>query len=147
MTDRNLFTIPAAILGVCLLFGTLIVARSFYAVKALENTIAVTGSAQKIITSDTVKWHVSLSRDVGLDGLKDGNAQISGDLVAFRNYLKKGGVDDTAVTVSPVTVTTQYNYSNGQVPTGYELTQDVTIESMDVATITTLAQKSSSLLN
>jgi hypothetical protein len=146
MTDRNLFTIPATILAVALLVSTAIAAESLYATKSSENSISVTGSAQKIITSDVAKWHISLSRDVGLDALKDGNTQIGGDLAALKSYLKKGGMDGSGITISAVTVTTQYNYQNGQTPSGYQLSQDVTVESNDVNKITTLAQKSSSLL-
>lgn len=147
MTDRNLFTIPASILALGLIVTGLIVGMSFYNVKASQNAISVTGSAQKIITSDIVKWHVSLSRTTGLDGLKDGNAQISSDLAIFKQYLKKAGVDDKAITIAPVTVTTNYNYQNGQTPSGYQLTQEVIVESPDVQGITTIAQKASSLLN
>lgn len=146
MTDRNLFSIPAGILAVGFVLGTLIGAHSFYAVKASENTISVTGSAQKIITSDVVKWRVSLTRSVGLDGLKDGNAQMGADLAALKQYLKKGEVADTDITIAPVTVVTQYNYQYGQTPSGYQLNQDITVESKDVEKITTLAQKASSLL-
>jgi hypothetical protein len=144
---RSSFTIPAAILGLSLLLSTAVGGWYVYKVKAAANTISVTGSAQKTITSDVAKWHVSLSRSTGTDNVKDGYAQLKGDLALLNAYLKKNGIDPKAVTVGTVSVDPTYSNNGGaDGPVGYTVHQDVTVETGDVQKITATAQNAGSLL-
>ncbi len=147
-STRNVFTIPALILGGCLLASTIVGAYSFYRVKALSDTIAVTGSAQKAITSDTVVWKLSLSHSTGLDNVKDGYAGMTHDLGVLNDFLRKNKVDPAGVTIQPITVATlTTSYDKGNTPTGYTLSQEVDVQSSDVQGITKLAQNVGSLIN
>jgi hypothetical protein len=144
---RSSFTIPAAILGLSLIVSTLAGGWYVAKVKAQANTIAVTGSAQKTITSDVAKWHVALSRSTGTDTVKDGYAQIQKDLAMLMTYMKKNGIDPKAVTVGAIAVDPVYSqYADAKGPSGYTVRQEVTVESGDVQKLTQTAQNAGSLL-
>lgn len=148
----------AVILGVSIVIGTGIVAYDIYKVKALSNVIEVTGSAQKEITSDIVKWRSNFSRTVGSSDLKTGYVQIKNDLERVTKFLRDNGVKDEEITIQPVTMNQIYNSGNGSyygkfeyggsgTLQGYALMQSVMVESSEVEKITKVAQDSSSLIN
>jgi hypothetical protein len=144
---RSSFTIPAAILGLSLLLSTVVGGWSMYRVKAQADTISVTGSAQKTITSDAAKWRVTLTRSTGPDNVKDGYAQLKSDLALLMTYLKKSGIDPKSVTIGTVSVDPTYSsYGDSKGPAGYSVHQDVTVESGDVQKLTQTAQNAGSLL-
>lgn len=140
--------------GIVLALGFIItggvVGRAFYRVKNLDNTISVTGSAQRVIDSDTVRWTANFNRTVGVEQLKDGSVQIKKDLDAVLNYLNKNGITKEQITINPVTVFTNSENngygSTGRI-TGYSLGQQIIIESTNVQNLTTIAQESTKLLN
>ncbi len=145
---RSPFTVPALILAVGLLASTVVGAYGFYRVKALSDTISVTGSAQKEITSDVVKWKLSISHSTGLDTVKDGYTSMTHDLGILNDFLKKNKVDPKEITVQPINLTTlTTSYDKGNTPTGYTLTQEVDVESNDVQKVTKLAQDVGALIN
>jgi len=156
MEIKNEKIIAAAIIGISIIAATAIGAESFLRAKQLSNVLSVTGSAEKIVTSDTVKWQSSLTRSVSADQLKNGSAQINGDIGIVKAYFKKSGVQDAEITVNPVTVTpfcqsqngVSYdkfgNQSCGSSPTaGYNLQQVIVVESSRVPEITALSQAAS----
>ncbi len=146
----------AVILGLSLIVATFVVANAFYKVKALSNVISVTGSAEKVVTSDTAKWSSSFSRIVGTSGLKDGSAQLANDLQLVKTYFADKGITDKEMTVNPVSVTSNCQSSSdiiwdkdGQKCSrviGYTLSQSILIESADVEKVTKLAQEASNVL-
>lgn len=140
------------------MLGTAIVAYDIYKVKALSNTIEVTGSAQKEIASDIVKWRSNFSRTVGPNDLKIGYTEMKDDLDRVVRFLHDNGVKDEAITVQPVTMNQIYNNGSGSylgkpeyggsgTLQGYNLIQSITVESVEVDKITKVAQDSSSLIN
>jgi len=146
----------ALILGLSLVAGTFIVSNAFYKVKALSNVISVTGSADKLVTSDTAKWSSSFSRVVSTSGLKEGSVQIENDLQAVKAYFAEKGVTEKEMTIRPATTSSNCQSSNdiiydkdGQRCSkiiGYTLSQSILIESGDVAKVTKLAQESVGVL-
>ncbi|MHB9019734.1 MAG: SIMPL domain-containing protein [Minisyncoccota bacterium] len=146
----------AIVLGLSFVAGTFIVSNTFYKVKALSNVISVTGSADKLVTSDTAKWSSSFSRVVGVDGLKSGSTQLASDLESVKSYFAGKGITDKEITIKPVSVTSNCQSSNdiiwdkdGQKCSrviGYTLSQSILIESSDVDKVTKLAQEASSAL-
>lgn len=146
----------AVILGLSLIVATFVVANAFYKVKALSNVILVTGSAEKVVTSDTAKWSSSFSRVVGTAGLKDGNTQLASDLVAVKSYFIGKGITDKEMTIKPVSISSNCQSSSdiiwdkdGQRCSkiiGYTLSQSVLVESGDVDKVTKLAQEASNVL-
>lgn len=156
MEIKNEIAFAAALIGVSIIIATSIGAESFYRAKQLANVLSVTGSAEKIVTSDTVKWQSSLARSVSADQLKSGSSQINNDIKVVREYFKNSGVQDSEITVNPVTVTpfcasqngTSYdkfgNQTCGSSPTaGYNLSQVIVVDSPRVPDITKLSQAAS----
>ncbi|MFA5052950.1 MAG: SIMPL domain-containing protein [Parcubacteria group bacterium] len=151
---KNNFIIPVAIFSAAIIVGTLIIGGTFYKVKSLSDLISVTGSAQKNITSDVVKWQASFSRNTGADGLRQGNTQIKSDLDAVLKFLKDNGVEDKDITVFPVSINPvyeqmegKYYYGGGGVISGYNLSQNIKVESNKVQEITDLANNTGPIVD
>lgn len=140
--------------GVVLALGLVItgfvVSNAYYRVKSADNTISVTGSAQKDIVSDSARWSANFNRTVGPDQLKDGSVLIKKDLDAVVDYLTKNGLKKDQITINPVTVYPTYETSNygstGKV-NGYNVSQQIVVESSNVENLTKIAQDSTSLLS
>jgi hypothetical protein len=148
-------TLPAAIIGISLILASLVGSVAFYKSKALANSLSVTGSAEQTITSDTAKWTASFSRIVDIAALKDGSVQMNHDLDAVRAYFKNKGVKNTELTIQPVTVSqvceSQQSVTYGKMGEqicgkviGYNLSQQIIVESKDVQGTTKLAQEAPS---
>jgi len=129
-------------LGIALIASVSVGAYSFFRVKSLSNVISVTGSAEKQITSDTVKWTSGFSRNVGLDGVKDGYAVMNKDLSATLDYLKSQGITESEITVKPVMMDSNYEQTEkfGSKMSGYILRQIIEVQSNNVTAVTKLAQ-------
>lgn len=140
---RQALTIPAAVLAVGLVAATFVGGSFLLKARSLGSVIEVTGSAEQIITSDTVKWSGRISRTTGLDGLASGNAAIKADIAKVREALLAAGVKETELTVRPASVYPSYTSdANGATrQTGYNFDQSFTVESSDVEGVTKLASE------
>ncbi len=148
-TNRGLIYF-SLILSTGLIVVALIVGATLHSIKVSDSTVSVTGSAQKIITSDTAKWYGSFSRTVGVDGLKDGYAQMKKDLEVTMAYLKECKLSGEMITVNPITVSPMYEgvaYGGQGKLTGYVLTQQIIVEKNNVDDVRLAAQNSGNLLN
>jgi hypothetical protein len=145
-TERSKI-VSASIIGASLVLSTLVASWFFYQVKSLGDTISVTGAAQRVITSDTAKWRVNVSRTAMAAETRDGSVQLKKDLDSLMAYLKKQGFETSSITIAPVMVMPNYNYNDGNRITSYNLNQEVIIESKDVQKVTKAAQDVSSLLS
>lgn len=142
ITNKGLM-ISALIIALAVVLGTGVVGYSMFRVKALQNVIAVTGSAEKTIASDTVKWTSGFSRTVGIGDLKAGYAMMSKDLQQTLEYFKAQGITEQELTVKPVSMMQNYEgdkYGGASRMTGYVLQQTIEIQSTNVEGITKLAQ-------
>lgn len=148
--------VPALILGASLVGATFVVANAFYKVKALSRTISVTGTAERFVQSDAAKWRCRFSRNVGPDELATGSAQLGKDLAAVKSFFIAQGIAETEISVQPSTVSancvgTQYYYerqtscSSGQLG-GYVLTQEMVVESSDVAKVKSVSEAAAGTL-
>jgi hypothetical protein len=142
----------AAILGTSLVLATCVVAVAFYKVKNLSTAIAVTGSSQQTITSDVVEWQSSFSRNVTPEQLTQGYSQMKSDLAIVKKYLASNNVPDSAITVDPIMVMANYDNSGygkggGSSIIGYQLSENVSVQSNDVEGITKVAQGSGDIIN
>lgn len=148
MFDRSPHSLPAAILSLGLVLSTFVAGSYAVSIKAADQTISVTGSAQRIITSDRVKWSVMLSESTDKAGLKDGSDRMAKNLASLKAYLKKSAVDEKSVSVMPMSIENLTSpYDQGSQLVGYRLTQIVQIESGDVEKVKQIAENSSSLLS
>ena len=147
---------PAAILGISIIIATAVGAEFFYRSKQLSNVLSVTGSAEQLVTSDTVKWQSAITRSVDAGSLKDGSSQIKNDAQIVSQYLKNSGIDDAEVTINPVTVSPvcagqnsiYYDKFGNQTcgssqTTGYNLQQVIVVESAKVPEVTKISQAAS----
>lgn len=143
--------ITAIILGLAFIAGLFILGKAYnYKFKTLE-TISVTGSADKDFVSDLIVWNGSYSRK-SMD-LKSAYAQLKDDENKVRAYLNGKGVQNNEVTFSAVNIDKEFNNNtdkNGNVIskefTGYNLSQNVRIESQNVDKIDQISREATELI-
>jgi hypothetical protein len=160
MENKNHSILAMSVLGLSLILATALGAWSFYKVKTSDGSVlSVTGSADQIVSSYTIKWTSTFSRNIAPDKLKDGNVQMANDLKVIIAYFKQSGVSDTEITVNPVIISplcdSQSNviYDKSGNPncagnniSGYSLQESIIVESGRVNEITDLTRKSSDYL-
>ena len=143
--------ITAAIIGLAFIIGLFIVGNAYKSrAKAME-TISVTGSAEKDFASDLIVWKGFYSRK-SMD-LKSAYAQLKEDESAIRAYLSGKGIQNNEMTFSSVNINKEFNYktdengrSLGQEFSGYNLTQNVRIESSNVDKIDQISREATELI-
>lgn len=143
--------ITAIIIGLAFIIGLFIIGRAYQSrSKALE-TIKVTGSADKDFVSDLIVWKGSYSRK-SMD-LKSAYAQLKEDENTVRTYLTGKGIQSNEMIFSSINITKDFNYnydangrSLGQVFSGYNLTQNVRIESSNVDKIDQISREATELI-
>ena len=125
----------SAILDLSLIASACIVAITFYNVKALDNSLIVTGSAKKQITSDVVKWTSNFTRTIPIADLKKGYDLMTKDLVAVKKFFKDEGIEETDLVISPVFMDQPYYYNSNTNESAkqYVLRQNIELQSHDVA--------------
>ena len=124
-----------------------IVGGIFYITKGNgQNTLTVTGSTRLSVTSDSVIWRTSISRDVPTSGLKAGYVQLASDLKTVQAFLTKNGIAENAAIIAPVSVSPDYNQGGGA-PQSYMLKQSIEIDSSDVNGITAIAKNIGDVVN
>lgn len=135
------------ILGVSLILSSVVFGIFFYQSRVPDNTIKVVGTATKRIDSDVVKWRLTLSRSVSANDLKNGYAQLKGDLQAFRELLASEGIPGEDLTVSPVNTNPVFSqYEKSGTPVGYSLMLSMYLVSHDLAKVERLALNPSTLV-
>ena len=157
--EKKLLERPALIIGIALIICALIAAYAALRIRNAGNVVTVTGSAEKIVTSDTAKWTSNISRNVGPSELKTGSALLKKDVETVRSYFFNQGIKETELTVQPPTISpvcdsqtnTIYDkFGNqscgGGAPRGWSLQQAVIVESGDIKKISDLSQKAGDIL-
>lgn len=121
-----------------------------YKYKATE-TITVTGLAEKDFISDQIVWTGNYSRKT-MD-LKSAYSQLKEDESKIRNYLKGKGVTDAEMVFSAVSIDKEFSSrydENGRITgsefTGYNLKQDVTVESKDIEKVEKISREITELI-
>lgn len=143
----NKLILPAIILGIAFIGAALIGSYSVVKLRAMNNTISVTGSAKTEVTSDQAKWNFDIRRDVSQSNLKDGYTLLTNDVVQVKKFLVEKNVSDTEYTISPVYTEQQYiPNQDRETPNKYTLRQTITVSSGDVDKITSLAEAANILV-
>lgn len=141
-TQKNALLPFGAIIALGIMLAAGIIGFTFYKIKALENTLAVTGSAKTSVVSDTVKWNSQVTRAVSIANLDTGYTQIAADIAKVKTFLLDAGVPESEITISAVSF--YENYSYGQNTSynqrEYILNQYVTVNSKDIQKITELSK-------
>lgn len=145
-SSSNPFIPFGFILGAALIVATAIGAWSVFAVRALDNTLSVTGSAKTEVMSDSVKFTFMISRIVPMSELAQGTAKLDADLAQVQAYLAAQQVPAEEITVDPV-MTNQMYEPNGGTVTRYQVTRSIIVNSTRVDAIGGLAANLSSGLS
>lgn len=116
-----------------------------------SETIAVTGLAERDFISDQISWSATYSRK-SLD-LKSAYALLKADENSIRNYLHSKGIADGELVFNSVEIVKEFNNKFdekdrqiGSEFTGYNLHQQLNIESKDVAKIEKLSREITELI-
>lgn len=143
--------ITALIIGLAFIIGIFILGKAYQSRSTALETIKVTGSAEKDFTSDLIVWKGFYSRK-SMD-LKSAYTQLKDDETTIRNYLKGKGIMDSNMVFSSININKEFNYktdpngrSLGQVFSGYNLTQNVRVESSEVDKIDKISREATELI-
>ncbi len=143
-TSRKDYVLLGTILGLSLLASTCIASYTFYRLRS-NNTITSTGSAKESVVSDKVKWTSSITRTVSVSSVSQGYAQMDNDLKNVKDFMSANGIPADAVEISPVFMNEIYD-QNSNAEKRYNLVQNITVQSDDVAKIDALAKNTSPLI-
>ncbi len=131
------------ILGIFFVVGMALFSFAFFKARSTDDSLAVTGSAKRLITSDTVKWTAMIARTVTMPELKSGYSQMAKDIEIVKKFYISNGFLEKDLTISPVTMYQNYDYNyQNSTPENryYNLQQIITIQSQDVQKVTDLAK-------
>jgi hypothetical protein len=157
-TQRNNYTIFAAILAVGFIIGAMIISGTWRKVASSNVTIAVTGSASKQIKSDLGIWEGTFSNESA--SMTDAYAKLKETNSKVKSYLVSFGFPEDKIVFSSISTRTLYEsknkspmdlYGSGDVASGkiigYNLSQNVSVESADVDKIDKLSRMITELIN
>jgi len=142
MENKNTFLIwlnTKFILGLAIIISTIIVAGVYYQVRSFDNTLTVTGSASKQVTSDHVKWVGAINRTTKVSVLKQAYGDMANDLTNVKAFLKSKNIADDQVVISPIFMDQNYD-QNQSAEKSYNLRQTIEVNSSDVNVIAEIAK-------
>lgn len=121
--------------------------------KRLEsaNTIDVTGLTKVDFTSDLIVWRGTFSKKAMT--LKDAYAALKNDETIIKSYLIGKSISEESLIISSVRINQDYEYrydqngNSNRVFNGYNLSQEVKIESENVALVETISREVTELID
>lgn len=143
--------ITPVIIALAIVTGVLLLGNAYkYKYKATE-TISVTGLAETNFVSDQIVWTGNYSRKT-MD-LKSAYAQLKEDESRIRKYLQGKGVTTAEMVFSAISIdkefSTRYD-ENGRITgndfTGYNLKQNVTVDSKDIEKVEKISREVTELI-
>ncbi|HEX5707832.1 MAG TPA: SIMPL domain-containing protein [Pyrinomonadaceae bacterium] len=136
-------------LAVGLVLSSTILAWAYTRTKSVDQTITVTGSARKRITSDLIVWRANVSYQSG--ELSEAYGSLKDKVPRVKAYLVSKGVPDEQIVVSSVsTKTMQEKDANGEDTGrigGYVLTQTLEVRSPEVEKIARISREVTELID
>ncbi|WP_418981588.1 SIMPL domain-containing protein [Alistipes sp.] len=139
------------ILGIAAIVCAVVLGRAYTYKYRVQDTVVVTGLGETEFVSDLIVWNAALTAEAPT--IEAGYAQIEQSKAKVSRYLTDKGLPAEAVVFGFVNVNKQfqpvYNANGnwaGQRFTGYELRQNVTVESHDVEKVETISREISSLI-
>ena len=125
----------ASILAVGIIIAAFVWGAFFISARN-EQSIRVVGQGVKTITSDIIKWNMSINRTTNVAYKSEGPSWIQEDLIKVKKYLASNGIEEKDILVEPVS--SYANYGNNGV-TGYSFSQRIEVKSDDIEKIEKLA--------
>lgn len=157
-SSRSLI-VAAGVLALGVVLATGLFSYAYRDVRQNTRTIDISGSAEKLVASDTAKWSLSISRQAEAGNLKEIVTQLTTDTQAVSSYLQTRGIKKEEITLQPPSITpicdgqgsTSYDrsgnvYCASSRLIGYALQQPMVVESSQVSALTALAQSAFSTL-
>lgn len=139
----------AVVVAIALVVSTLIGGWFFVKGKRGDQTITVTGSARKRITSDLVVWKSAVSYQASV--LSDAYRSLSDAVPKVKAYLVSKGIPENQITVSAISSQTLHGKNSDGVETseitGYSLRQELSVRSTEVQKIAQIAREATELIN
>ncbi len=143
--------LSSAIIALAIFLSALILAGAYKYKYKDKKRVVVTGMAEKDFVSDLIVWQGDYSR-YSMD-LKTAYANLKSDEASIKEYLQKKGLDGKEAVFSSVSINKMYNPvydSNGRMLSndfnGYSLTQNVKIESKDIAKVEKISREITELI-
>ena len=147
--ERSGTFMGAVVLAVGLIVATTIGGWFFVKGKRGDQTITVTGSARKRITSDLVIWRSGISYQAPV--LSDAYRSLSEAVPKVKAYLVSKGIAENQITVSSISSQTLHGRSSDGMETseitGYSLRQELSVRSTEVQKIGQIAREATELIN
>lgn len=147
--ERSGTFLAAVVLAVGLIVATTIGGWFFVKGKRGDQTITVTGSAQRPIKSDLVIWRSGVSYQAPV--LADAYRALSGAVPRVKAYLISKGIADNEITISSISSQTLHGRTSGGEETseitGYSLRQQLEVRSTEVDKIAKIAREATELIN
>jgi hypothetical protein len=140
------------IIGVCLCVSVRIFSHAWEKTHFSYQSIKVTGLAQRDFTSDRIVWSSAFSRKAYT--LVEANSQIKKDIIAVKQYLIKNGIQENEIVFSALQINREFEskYDNegkttGQVFSGFNLSQQISVESKNLQTVENAYKGAGSLID
>ena len=125
----------ASILAVGIIIAAFVWGAFFISARN-EQSIRVVGQGVKTVTSDLIKWNMTINKTTNVAYRSDGPSWIQEDLIKLKKYLADNGIEEKDILVEPVS--SYANYGNNGI-TGYNFSQRVEVRSSDIEKIEKLA--------
>ena len=125
----------ASILAVGIIIAAFVWGAFFISARN-EQSIRVVGQGVKTVTSDLIKWNITINRDTNVASKSEGPSWIQEDLNKIKKYLANNGIEEKDILVDPVS--SYANYGNNGV-TGYSFSQRIEVKSDDIEKIEKMA--------
>lgn len=139
----------AVVLAVGLVVATTIGGWFFVKGKKGDQTITVTGSARKRITSDLVIWRSAISYQSPT--LSEAYRSLSEAVPRVKAYMVSKGIAENQITVSSISSQTLHGTNSEGAETsditGYSLRQELSVRSTEVEKIGQIAREATELIN
>ena len=109
---------------------------AFFVSARHEQSIRVVGQGVKSVTSDLIKWNMTINKTTNVAYRSEGPSWIQEDLNKVKKYLANNGIEEKDILVEPVS--SYANYGNNGI-TGYSFSQRIEVRSNDIEKIEKLA--------
>jgi hypothetical protein len=144
--------LSSIIIAIAIILTALIFSNAFVNRNKTNNTISVTGLGNKDFVSDLIVWSGTFTRKNLV--LKEAYTALDGDRAEIKRYLTSKGIKPENIVFSAVEISKQFDerYDNNgnrisSAFSGYQLRQDVQIESSEVDKIENISREVSELIN
>jgi uncharacterized protein len=150
--EKNNLAFPSIVLLLAIIISSFMLVGAINNLTNKGQAITVTGSAERLVESDTANWTVALySRAYGPTATTVATQNVDKQKEALLNFLKKNGIEENKISTSannqaPICVLNKDGYENcslGQ--TGQTVSVYVSVESSDVYKIDKLTKDISSV--